>query len=266
MKSHMLHFKVECRMAGEGSTKRNILRYIGGACEKVQDSIATEKRLKISVNGREVLTLYCTPLMVRELIVGIFMTQGIIKGQWCAEDIKLIYGEEVTADITSDEEVDTGPGTITSGCAGGVIFTERLREKPAGPLSISAEKLIGLSRQFQTTSGLYKLTGCVHSSALSDGTAMLCFAEDIGRHNAVDKVIGYCLLEGIELSDKIILTSGRLTSEIVARCSRWGIPLIVSRAAPTDMAVQRALESRITLVGFLRGSRFNIYTHPERVI
>jgi FdhD protein len=91
-------------------------------------------------------------------------------------------------------------------------------------------------------------------------------AEDIGRHNAVDKVVGYCLLEGIPMQDKIILVSGRLSSEIATKCARWDIPIVVSRAAPTALAVDIAEKRGITMVGFMRGKRLNIYTHPERII
>ncbi len=155
-------------------------------------------------------------------------------------------------------------------CAGGVVFPERTKSRNIGairdPLTISAEKLRKLYRKFQTASGLYKITGCIHSAALSDSENILCMAEDIGRHNAVDKVIGYCLLEDIGFKGKIMLTSGRLTSEIVSKCSRWGIPMIVSKTAGTDLSIAIAERKGLTAIGFLRGRRFNVYTHPERVL
>ncbi|MCL5423238.1 MAG: formate dehydrogenase accessory sulfurtransferase FdhD, partial [Nitrospirae bacterium] len=105
----------------------------------------------------------------------------------------------------------------------------------------------------------------IEKAALSDGRVIMCFAEDIGRHNAVDKVIGYALLENIPFSGKILLASGRISSEISSKCSRWGIPILATRTAPTNLAVEIAEKRGITVVGFMRGNRFNVYTHPERI-
>ncbi|MFA5354056.1 MAG: formate dehydrogenase accessory sulfurtransferase FdhD, partial [Thermodesulfovibrionales bacterium] len=120
--------------------------------------------------------------------------------------------------------------------------------------------------QFQDASELYKVTGCVHSAALSDGKEILCLAEDIGRHNAVDKVIGYALSEGIPFEGKIMLASGRLSSEIVSKCARWGIPVVASRTSPTSLAVEIAEKYGVTVTGFIRAERMNVYTHPERIL
>ena len=129
-------------------------------------------------------------------------------------------------------------------------------------MSISQGQLFKI---FNKRSELYEATGCMHSAALSDGEDFIAFAEDIGRHNAVDKVIGEVILDGEKFSGKLMMASGRLSSEIVSKCSRWGIPIIASRAAPTALAVDIADAAGITLVGFVRGSRLNVYTHPERV-
>ncbi|MBI4823782.1 MAG: formate dehydrogenase accessory sulfurtransferase FdhD [Nitrospirae bacterium] len=249
------------------TVKKTLLRIINSTSKEVIDTIAVEKRLRILVNGKEVLSLYCTPIMLKELVVGILSTEDIIRGQWCAEGIALYYGEEVKADVTAEGTVDVSGGVKTSGCAGGVVFPEREKALPTSdPLTISAEKLRELYSKFQTLSELYKLTGCVHSAALADTEEILCMAEDIGRHNAVDKVIGYCLIEDIGFKGKIMLTSGRLTSEILSKCSRWGIPIVVSKTAPTDLAISIAEKNALTTVGFLRGRRFNVYTHPERIL
>jgi FdhD protein len=110
------------------------------------------------------------------------------------------------------------------------------------------------------------VTGCFHGAALSDGEKILVFAEDIGRHNAVDKVIGHAILAKIPFSKKIMFVSCRLSSEIVSKCSRWGIPILVSRAAATDLAIEIAETSGMTLVGFARGDHMNIYTNPHRIM
>ncbi len=250
----------------ERIVRRKICKHTDGTFEYAEDLVALEKKVRISVNGREVVSLYCTPSMVKELAVGLMMTEGIIKGKWCAERISIQYGEEVLVDIPAEGDVSTEGRTITSGCIGGVTF-ERKTEMGSlrDPFTIDRNSLKYLFSDFQARSELYRLTGCVHSAALSDGKVILCFAEDIGRHNAVDKVIGYALLENIPFSGKIMLASGRVSSEISSKCSRWGIPILATRTAPTNLAVEIAEKRGVTVVGFVRGDRFNVYTHPERI-
>lgn len=250
----------------DGYIKRKIHKNTGSAFEEAEDPIALEKRLRVSVNGKEALSLYCTPLMVRELVVGMFMTEDIIKGGWCAERMTIDYGEEVVVDIPAEGEAATEGAVITSGCIGGITFPKRLSlQRVDDPLRLSAHRLKDLFRRFQNASELYKLTGCVHSAALSDGDGLICLAEDIGRHNAVDKILGYAILENIPFSGTIMLASGRLSSEIVSKCARWGIPMVASRTSPTSLAVDIADRSGVTVVGFIRADRFNIYTHPQRI-
>ncbi|HAK88827.1 MAG TPA: formate dehydrogenase accessory sulfurtransferase FdhD [Nitrospiraceae bacterium] len=251
----------------ESFIKRKICKSASGSLEEREDLIAVEKRLRVSVNGKEVLSLYCTPLMVRELVVGMFMTEDIIKGGWCAERMSVQYGEDVTVDIPAEGEVSTEGAVITSGCIGGITFPKRMSlRKIEDSFTVKAEDLKGVFRTFQNASELYKSTGCVHSAGLSDGHEILCLAEDIGRHNAVDKIIGYAILEKIPFEGKIMLASGRLSSEIVSKCAKWGIPMVASRTSPTSLAVDIAEKSGVTVVGFIRADRLNVYTHPQRII
>ncbi|MCE5311708.1 MAG: formate dehydrogenase accessory sulfurtransferase FdhD [Nitrospiraceae bacterium] len=240
-----------------------------GSCAVLSDQedlIAIERRLRVSVNGKELLSLYCTPLMVRELVVGMFMTEGIINGGWCAERMTIEYGDDVMVDIPAEGEVISDGAVITSGCIGGITFPKRLAlEKFDDPFKISAADMKNLFRKFQNASELYKQTGCVHSAGLSDGQEIICIAEDIGRHNAVDKIIGYALLENLPFAGKIMLASGRLSSEIVSKCAKWKIPVVASRTSPTSLAVEIAEKSGVTVVGFIRADRFNVYSAPERI-
>ncbi len=239
--------------------------------EEMEDPVAVEKALRIKVNGRDLLRLYCTPLMVRELVVGLLLTEEIIKGSWCAERMEIVYGEEIVVDVVSELSGEVtalgGEVTITSGCAGGVTFEKKeIRDVGYKDLRVRPEVLKNLFNEFQMRSDLYKSTGCIHSAALSDGRILIAFAEDIGRHNAIDKVIGYAVLEDIKLGGKIMFASGRLSSEMISKCARWSIPLVVSRTAPTTRALDIAEKAGMTVVGFMRGDRFNIYTHPERIL
>lgn len=231
-----------------------------------EDLIAIERRLRVSVNGKELLSLYCTPVMVRELVVGMFMTESIIDGGWCAERMTIEYGEDVLVDIPAEGEVVSDGAVITSGCIGGITFPKRLKlEKCDDPYRIAADDLKALFKKFQNASELYKQTGCVHSAGLSDGRDILCIAEDIGRHNAVDKIIGYAILENLPFEGKIMLASGRLSSEIVSKCAKWKIPVVASRTSPTSLAVEIAEKNGVTVVGFIRADRFNVYSAPERI-
>ena len=245
--------------------ERKIIKRQGTSFEEREDSIAVEKRLKVSVNGKDFITLYCTPFMIKELVVGLFLTEGIIT-EIRPEDLKIEYGEEIQVDIAVAGDVST-EGGITSRCIGGVTFNKkRIFEIVKDDFFLEAEALKSIFDEFQQRSELFRLTGCFHGAALSDGWKILVFAEDIGRHNAVDKVIGYSILENIPFKNTFMLVSCRLSSEIVSKCSRWGIPIVASRAAPTDLAIGIAETSGMTLVGFVRGNRMNIYTNPQRIL
>jgi FdhD protein len=251
----------------KGHKKKKIIKLTQSHNSTVEDAVAEEKRLRLLVNGEEVLKLYCSPIMVRELVAGFIMTEGIIEGDWCAERMTIQHDEDIIVDVPAEGRVSLDGSARTSGCVGGITLDRPVDEESINEgLKIEMEKLQQLFHGFQERSELYNLTGCIHSAAISDGRHILTVAEDIGRHNAVDKVIGYCVLEDISLADKIILVSGRLSSEMATKCSKWGIPIVVSRAAPTALAIDIAEKRGITMVGFLRGKRLNIYSHPDRIV
>ncbi len=250
----------------EASSKITILKVRDSSAEAVEDFVAVEKKVRISVNGVHALSLYCSPQMIREFVVGVVFNEGLISGGWCAERIAIEYGEDINVDIPSSGTIAAGERTITSGCAGGISLGRKPpAERLADPSVFDLCAVQELYHTFQKRSEGYKATGGVHSAALADSNRLLVFTEDIGRHNAVDKVIGYALLEDIPFSGKIMLASGRLSSEIVSKCAQCGIPVIISRAAPTSLSVQIAETSGLTLIGFARGSRMNIYSGRERI-
>jgi FdhD protein len=251
----------------EAFINTKILKIRDNLSEETDDLIAVEKKIRISVNGKYVLSLYCTPLMVREFVTGVIHNEGIISGGWCADRISIEYGEDISVDIPADGTVSEGERTITSGCAGGISMGRGLPEKAiSDKASFEIGAVRNIFREFQKKSEGYRLTGGVHSAALTDADKILAFAEDIGRHNAVDKVIGYFLLEQLPFEGRIMLASGRLSSEIVLKCARCSIPVIVSRAAPTSLAVSMAESAGITLIGFMRGDRVNVYSGRQRIV
>jgi FdhD protein len=252
----------------EPCIKRNIVKVSGSASEEVEDLLAAERQITISVNNKKVLSLYCTPTMIRELVVGFFLNEGIIKGHFCAEAISILYGEDlsISVNISADGEASTEGMARTTGCIGGITFDRKEFRKASESFSVSSDVMRTLYREFNQKSVLFKATGCMHSAAITDRGKILIVAEDIGRHNAVDKVIGHCIIENINLEDKMMLVSGRLSSEIVSKCAHWGIPVLVSRTSPTSYAVEIAEKANITLIGFVRGERYNVYTCGQRII
>jgi FdhD protein len=245
--------------------KMPIVKITGASSQTAADLVAVEKKIRISVNGTHILSLYCSPTMVREFVTGIVHNEALISGEWCAERMTIEYGDEIQVDIPSSGTVREGEKVVTSGCGGGVSFSRGDIGRVTDTATFAAGVIREIFREFQHRSDAYKLTGGAHSAALTDGERILAFAEDIGRHNAVDKVIGYCLLENIPFEGKIMLASGRLSSEIVGKCAASRVPVLASRAAPTSLAVEIAESAGITVVGFVRGDRMNVYTGKERI-
>ncbi|MBM4141422.1 MAG: formate dehydrogenase accessory sulfurtransferase FdhD [Nitrospira sp.] len=246
--------------------KRKILKKHGISFEEVEDYIAIEKKLKVSVNGKEIISLYCTPSMIKELVIGFFLSEGITTNKIPLNKMNIVYGEDFRVDISVDEDIFKEK-RLPSRCLGGVTLNKKMNfKKVTDDFSITAEFLKTVFNEFHQKSDLFKLTGCFHSAALSDGKRILVFAEDIGRHNVIDKVIGHSIINDITLAGKLMLVSCRLSSEIVSKCSRFGISVVASRAAPTSLAIEIAEACGITLVGFMRGDRMNVYTNAQRII
>jgi len=238
----------------------DIVRIRQGKRHGLKDSLVREVPLTINLNKKELVTLLCTPKDIEDLVRGFLFTSGIIKGR---EGLKDIILDESRWTVWANTKRPLPESSFifkrlyTSGCGKGAIESD---------FRISSQSILSLMREFQQRSTLFKKTGAVHSAALSNGQDILIFREDIGRHSAVDKIIGRALVEGIDLRDKIILSSGRISSEILLKAQKCVVPVVVSRGAPTDQAVKLARDINITVVGFVRGDRMNVYSAMERVI
>jgi FdhD protein len=147
----------------------------------------------------------------------------------------------------------------------GFLFSGAVK-KIISDFRVKSTYVNALAGDFQKRSQIYLKTGGVHSAALADEKEILIFREDIGRHNAIDKVIGQALFRKVKFEDKILLTSGRVPSEVLLKVEKCNIPIVVSKSAPTNQAVRLARESGMTLIGFARGSKMNIYSGEKRVI
>ncbi|MGI6318864.1 MAG: formate dehydrogenase accessory sulfurtransferase FdhD [Dethiobacteria bacterium] len=240
---------------------------------KETDRVVLETPLTIFLNDHEFITLLCSPDNLDCLAVGFLRSEGLIERAADIEkiDVDVEKGFVYLKTAAKDDLINKlyGKRMITSGCGKGSLFFNALdslqSKRIESPLQVKAEEILKLVGAVQDKALLFKSTGGVHSAALAERDQILFYSEDIGRHNAVDKIVGECILKDISLEDKILLTSGRISSEIVIKGAKLGLPLIVSRSAPTSLAVELARETGITLVGFARGKRLNIYSHSVRI-
>ncbi len=225
------------------------------------------------VKDRQYVTIFCSPSDLDLLGLGFLQSEDLIDSMDDVESISL-SDDCKTLNISLKNSAKLAEKLmskrdITSGCGRSLTSNDMLRAYKLQPVTsdikISSDKIIKFSNDFQLMSDLYKSTGGTHASALCDKDNILIFKEDIGRHNAVDKVFGECLLKNIRTEDKMILTSGRISSEMLIKSAKRNIPIVVSRSAPTSMALQLAKKAGITLVGFARGRRMNIYSHDHRI-
>lgn len=249
-----------------------ILRFTAEGDETVEDAVTVEEPLTLFLNGKELVTLLCSPSYAEQLAVGFLFTEGIIEKGEDIEGIRCYEGKGVVNVSIRGNGIpgaNRGSRRITSGCGGGTSFYRDQDLKRLSKVS-SQEKfdraeITALMQEMGRKSRLFRETGGVHSSALARGGALVLFREDIGRHNAIDKIIGECILSHIPFDDACLMTSGRITSEITRKAGVAGIPVIASRSAPTSLAIRMAKELDLTIIGFVRGKRMNIYTAGWRI-
>ncbi len=271
-------------MAGEGegagdggaAVTRKVIRYRGHQVDERDDAIAAETPFTIFLNGDELATLQATPDHLDELAVGFLRAEGFITSASQLARLELDRGR-ATAEIEISDLPEFAPRfygrrVVTPGCAGGMSLVDLARLKPldtgADQVSLSRRRL-GAMLDCLTSAPLFRLTGGTHSALLApaDGGEgrQSVLREDIGRHNAVDKAVGRLTLDGVPLTGRILATSGRVAADLVKKAVGLGLPIIVSRSAPTGLAVQLAERMRVTLVGFARGDRLNVYCGHERL-
>ncbi|HUU80163.1 MAG TPA: formate dehydrogenase accessory sulfurtransferase FdhD [Acidobacteriota bacterium] len=239
-------------------------RFSGEGWGKTSSHLPSEMALAIYVNRQELVTILCTPTKLNFLVFGFLYAEGIISGLGDVANMR-VCEEESLADVTlsnSEYELPT-QRTLTSGCGGGATFKTQ-GQKVESDLVATPKEVLSLMKQLQDQMVLYRLCGGVHASALSDTKKLLVVAEDIGRHNTLDKIQGECLLRGLRTRDRLLLSTGRISSEMLLKAAKMQAPVVVSRHSPTGSAVSLARDLGITLVGHASGSRLSVYSHPER--
>jgi FdhD protein len=227
--------------------------------------VPLERELKVYVNLRELVTILCTPTKLNYLVLGFLYSEGIISGMGDVMMMRVCDEEsEVDVRLSNPEFELPTKRRLTSGCGGGATFTTEGQRVDSG-LVVTPLEILSLVRQLQEQMDLYQLSGGVHTSALADTMSLLVVADDIGRHNTLDKIQGECLLRGLSTRDRLLLSTGRISSEMMLKAARMQAPVVVSRHTPTGTAILLARDLGITLVGRARGNRLSVYSHPERL-
>ena len=228
-----------------------------------------ETPVSLTVNGEVWLTFMCTPVDLEAMSVGFLYNEGIIESMDEVENVRVCeHGDNV--DVWLNRSVEQPKSwRRTSGCSGGLTAVETLarvdvsfdEDQPRFP----PETIGRLVELLFDSQQLYRETGGVHTSALSDGEKILLSAEDIGRHNTLDKIAGLCLMNDVWPKTRILMTTGRISSEMLQKAAKLNALILISRTSPSSLSIEMAELYGITLIGYARKHRFNVYSNPQRV-
>jgi FdhD protein len=244
-------------------------RYEFSKWESFDAETIVETPVSLTINGVPWLTFMCTPAGLEALAVGFLYNEGVIQSMDEIVDVRLCeHGDNV--DVWLNRSVEQPRSwRRTSGCTGGVTAVDLLarpdisfspNEPRVGPDAIG--RLVEMLFESQE---LYRETGGVHTSALSDGEKVLFSAEDIGRHNTLDKIAGLCLMNNVWPETRILVTTGRISSEMLQKAARLQAPILISRTSPSSLSIEMAERYGITLIGYARRHRYNVYSNGQRV-
>ena len=274
-----------------GIVPRAIWRLTDQGEQTVTGGVVMEEPLEIRLNGWPVAVLMRTPGLEKELAVGFCLGEGLVADRLdialvrhCGRLIPAEVGEAAEGDPLDESrnrvDVTLMPGAasaiarpevaqlIRSGCgrADAGVLAAGLAPVP-GDVHVRFETLSHLPAQITRQQAAYRAAGGIHAAAVFDAAGQaIVVCEDIGRHNAVDKAMGYCLLRAIPLADKLLVSTGRASYDMVAKGVRLGVPILASISSPTSLAVELAEALNCTLLGYLRGKTVNVYTHGWRIV
>jgi FdhD protein len=228
-----------------------------------------ETPVGLTVNGQPWLSFMCTPVKLEAMAIGFLFNEGVIERMEEVENVHVCeHGDNV--DVWLNRSVEQPASwRRTSGCTGGVTAVDLLARPnvafEADRPRVRAEAVGRLVERLFESQDLYRETGGVHTSALLDGEKVLISAEDIGRHNTLDKIAGLCLMQDVWPETRMLITTGRISSEMLQKGARLGVPIIISRTSPSSLSIEMAERYGITMIGYARRDRFNVYTHRQRV-
>lgn len=228
-----------------------------------------EAPVSLTVNGEVWLTFMCTPVNLEAMAVGFLYNEGIIESMAEVADARVCeHGDNV--DVWLNRKVEQPKSwRRTSGCSGGLTAVETLARvdvsfKPDSP-KFEPEAIGSLVEMLFESQALYRETGGVHTSALSDGEKIIFSAEDIGRHNTLDKIAGLCVMNQTFPETRILISTGRVSSEMLQKAARLKAPILISRTSPSSLSIEMAELYGITLIGYARRHRFNVYSNKQRI-
>ncbi|NGM22694.1 formate dehydrogenase accessory sulfurtransferase FdhD [Roseomonas stagni] len=241
--------------------------------QPIETSVTVERPLTLYLNGQEIVTMMTILDRPEDLAIGYLLNQGMLKRQDRIaaidydEDLQVVV---VRTDARTNFEEKLKKKTLTSGCAQGTAFGDLMEDFASVRLPVSAELrtswLYRLLHRINTLPSLYLEAGAIHGCALARQDQPIVYMEDVGRHNAVDKIAGWMFRNGEGPEDKIFYTTGRLTSEMVIKTVRMGIPILVSRSGFTAWGVELAREANLTLIGRCKGKRFVALAGESRIV
>lgn len=231
--------------------------------------LARELPYTLFVNDREILSISTLPTHLEELFVGFLIAEGVLIERSELIEVHIdnpsrIVRMEINAPAERLEIVHK-KGMLTSGCAGGMVFSvqtgvrKTFRKSSSWKVKIST--VLARMKELDTFPGIYQVTKGVHAASVANDESTINIREDLGRHNAVDKIAGWCFLNEIDTTDKLILTTGRITSEVLVKASRSSFPIIISRSSASSMAVSMAQQSSIDVITYVRAHRFNYFSN-----
>ncbi len=247
------------------------VRYVsvnGSGPHDIDGAIVEEAQVCISVNGEDLATFMASPHNLHEMAVGFLANEGIITSM---DDIRHLHVSKngTCADVWLHDLSFEKPRKfiITAGCGGGVTFDDlsEQHEPLQSDLTATPAQLADLMRAMHGGAELYQAARGIHTAVLATPDSILLQVEDIGRHNCLDKLHGTALMNNINTQGKILLSSGRISSEMLNKARRLGTPIVCSRTSPTSLSVALAAAWHITIVAYLRQNRMRVYTHPERI-
>lgn len=249
-------------------------RYNRGVLESKTVSLAREVPYTLFVNDKEIFSAATLPTNLSELFVGFLVSEGVLISPseivTCAVDhASKLVRLELNVPEKRLEKLER-KGMLTSGCAGGLVFSVEAanlpRDETRPVLALASSVILDRMRELDTFPGTYSVTRGVHAASLATIDETLAIMEDLGRHNAIDKIAGHCFLNQIYTRDKLLFTTGRITSEVLTKAAGSSFPIVISRSSASAMAVGMARQFRIDVITYVRGGRFNYFSHGATAI
>ncbi|MBN1955474.1 MAG: formate dehydrogenase accessory sulfurtransferase FdhD [Anaerolineae bacterium] len=251
----------------EGIHKTSFLQLQAGVARPIAGTVPVEEEVLLYVNGSEWVALRCTPLLLEELGLGFLYNEGFIDGMADVAEVRLC-GSGRCVDIWLHKDVHPPAlRAITSGCSGGTSFESLVKERSplTTQVNVTPDQVAALMQALNKASQLYRQSRGIHAAALAESSELIVVAEDLGRHNTLDKLAGICLRRGLTTQGRILLTSGRISSEMLSKAARMETPVVISRTSPTSFSIELASAWGITLIGYARGQELHLYTGAQRL-